>query len=152
MQNSNKQVQCKGCKEPKPQEEFYLVDGGLDIEGIENLRFEICKECVGKYQRVRKKNKYFDWQFIACYYVASSSDNFKIASQNINSGMLKGSTIMAVQNFLTLFGKPNGLPNFSQQHKKVFDILQSVNTKNLSNTVEKMLEADYETFYIKKRW
>ena len=116
MQNNDK-IQCKGCKEPKPQEEFYLVDGGLGIGGIENLRFEICKECIDKYQRARKKNKYFDWQFIACYYVANSSDNFKIASQNINSGMPKGSTIMAVQNFLTLFGKPNGLPNFSQQHK-----------------------------------
>lgn len=151
MQNSDK-LQCKGCEESKPQEEFYLVDGGLGIEGIENLRFEICKECIDKYQKPRKKNKYFDWQFIACYYVASSSDNFKIASQNINSGMPKGSTIMAVQNFLTLFGKPNGLPNFSQQHKKVFDILQSVNTQNLSSTVEKMLEADYNTFYIKRKW
>lgn len=152
MQNSDKQIKRKGCKESKPQEEFYLVDGGLGIEGIENLRFEICKECIDKYQRVRKKNKYFDWQFIACYYVASSSDDFKIASQNIKSGMPKGSTIMAVQNFLTLFGKPNSLPNFSQQHKKVFDTLQSVNTKNLSSIVEKMLEADYNTFYIKGKW
>ncbi len=146
----NLQIQCKGCKEPKAQNEFYLIDGGLGIKGIENLVFEVCKECVGKYQNLRKKNKYFDWQFIVCYYLAQdSNNNFKMASKNIDSGMPQGSTIMAVQNFLTLFGKPNGLPNYSTQHKRVFEILQKSNKESFGNVVKKMLETDYNTFYIK---
>ena len=146
----NLQMQCKGCKESKAQSECYLVDGGLGIEGIENLRFEVCKECIGKYQKPKKKNKYLDWQFIACYYVAQGSSNdFKMVSENVDSGMPQGSTIMAVQNFLTLFGKANGLPNYSTQHKRVFGILQTTNKESLCNVVKKMLEIDYNTFYTK---
>ena len=151
MQNNDKQLQCKGCEEHKPLNQFYCVDGGLGIEEIKNLIFAICKECIVKYQKARKKNKYFDWQFIACYYVAQDSNaNLKIANDNMNSGMPQGSTTMAVQNFLTLFGKSNGLPNFSQQHKRVFDILQKTNKENLGNAVKKMIEADYSTFYTKR--
>lgn len=56
MQNSDK-IQCKGCEESKPQEEFYLIDDGLGIERTENLRFEICKECMKKYNDKNDKNK-----------------------------------------------------------------------------------------------
>ncbi|MGX3098542.1 hypothetical protein [Helicobacter sp. 23-1046] len=144
-----KNIQCKGCNESKAQNEFYLVDGGLKIEGIENLRFEVCKECIDKYQNSLKKNKYFDWQFITCYFIAQNSDSssdFTIASENIDSGMPQGSTTMAVQNFLALFGKPNGLSNFSQQHQRVFHALHNPNGESLKDLVETIMEIDYQIF------
>ena len=41
-----KQIQCKCCGVQKDFSEFYFVDGGLKIDGIENLKFEVCKQCV----------------------------------------------------------------------------------------------------------
>lgn len=165
----NNEIQCKGCKEPKPQEEFYLVDGGLGIEGIENLRFEICKECVKSYNTkngVGKSFCYLLWQHIACYY---GTKEFIATNNNKNScdkKLLKNITDkidngyksyrddslslqMALQNFISLFDKfqKGGLKKASpKRQKRIFDILQNTQT-DLENTIkEKILQEDYQTF------
>lgn len=168
MQNSDK-IQCKGCKESKPQEEFYLVDGGLGIEGIENLRFEICKECVKAFNTkngVGKNFCYLLWQHIACYYgvkefiATNNSKNScdKKLLKNITDKIDNGyksyrddslSLQMALQNFISLFDKfqKGGLKKASRKRqRRVFDILQNTQT-DLENIIkEKILQEDYQTF------
>ncbi|RDU52341.1 hypothetical protein [Helicobacter sp. MIT 01-3238] len=168
MQNSDK-LQCKGCKKSKPQNEFYLVDGGLGIEGIENLRFEICKECIKAYNTKNGTGKnfcYLLWQHIACYYgakefIAKNSDKnscdrklLKSITSKIDNGYKSYrddslSLQMALQNFISLFDKfqKGGFKKASpKRQKRVFDILQNAQT-DLENTIkEKILQEDYQTF------
>lgn len=165
----NNEIQCKGCKESKLQKEFYLVDGGLGIEGIENLRFEICKECVKSYNTkngVGKNFCYLLWQHIACYYgakefIAKNSDKnscdrklLKSITSKIDNGYKSYhddslSLQMALQNFFSLFDKfqKGGFKKASRKRqKRVFDILQNAQT-DLENTIkEKILQEDYQTF------
>lgn len=148
MQNSNK-IQCKGCEESKPQEEFYLIDGGLGIEGIENLRFEICKECMKKYNDENDKHKtglykYLDWQCVSCYFVAK---NDKTAS-SIDNGILNtNSKRDTIKNMRYLLRKRNSFEHRSKQHKKIFGEIENVNTQvELKNILQKILQEDYQTF------
>lgn len=169
MQNNDK-IQCKGCEESKPQEEFYLIDGGLGIEGIENLRFDICKECVKAYNTkngVGKRFCYLLWQHIACYYgakefIAKNSDKnscdrklLKSITSKIDNGYKSysynnsASLERAIQNLIYLLDKSQNVcyKNTSpKRQKRVFDILQNAQT-DLENTIkEKILQEDYQTF------
>lgn len=148
MQNGDK-IQCKGCKESKPQEEFYLVDGGLGIAGIENLYCEICKECMKKYNDKNDKNKtelykYLDWQCVSCYFVAK---NDKTAS-SIDNGILNtNSKRNTIKNMRYLFGKRDSFAHKSKQHKKIFDEIKNANTQvELKNILQEILQEDYQTF------
>lgn len=148
MQNSDK-IQCKGCKESKPQKEFYLVDGGLGIEGIENLYCEICKECMKKYNDENDKYKtglykYLDWQCVSCYFVAK---NDKTPS-SIDNGILNtNSKRDTIKNMRYLFRKRDSFEHKSNQHKKIFDKIENVNTQvELKNILQEILQEDYQTF------
>ena len=168
MQNGDK-TQCKGCEKSKPQEEFYLVDGGLGIEGIENLRFEICKECVKSYNTkngVGKNFCYLLWQHITCYYgakefIAKNSDKsscnrklLKSITSKIDNGYKSYSynsysLERAIQNFIYLLDKSQKVQYKNtnpKRQKRVFDILQNAQT-DLENIIkEKILQEDYQTF------
>lgn len=135
---------CRGCKESKTSDKFYLIDGGLGIDGIENLRFEVCKECIDKYQSSLKKNKYFDWQFIACYFIAKLEKTAKC----IDNGMLNtNSKRDTIKNMRYLLGKNDSFEHKSEQHKKIFDILQNANTQtDLQKAIQEILAEDYQTF------
>lgn len=169
MPNNDKQIQCRGCKGSKTQNEFYLIDGGLQIEGIENLRFEVCKECVSAYNTKNGESKfcYFLWQHIACYYGAKkfitthsdihSCDKqlLKTITSNISNGYKtyidnnSTSLEMALQNFISLFNanQKGGLKNASKRQKGVFDKLQKVNMQaDLQNAIQEILQEDYKTF------
>ncbi|ETD24239.1 hypothetical protein [Helicobacter macacae] len=169
MQNSDK-IQCKGCEESKPQKEFYLVDGGLGIEGIENLRFEICKGCVREHNKSHKWINdrgqecftYLLFQHISCYCGAMRYIDKSNNSDEINETLLKSivdkidngwksykddskSLEKAVKNFLSLFGKVYGSSDFNDKQKWIFHRL-NINKENLSNIVDKILQEDYQTF------
>lgn len=150
MQNNDKQIQCKGCKESKTKNEFYLIDGGLKIEGIENLRFEVCKECMRIYNEMNHKKtaqdnyKYLDWQCISCYFVAKLEKTARCIDNGILNTNSKRDTI---KNMRFLFNKNNRLKHKSEQHKKIFDTLQNTNTQaDLTNVLQEILQEDYKTF------
>lgn len=149
MQDSNKQIKCKGCRECKPQEEFYLIDGGLGIEEIENLRFEICKECMKKYNDKNDKHKtglykYLDWQCVSCYFAAKDDKT----AESIDNGMLNAnSKIDTIKNMRDLLGKSDSLAHKSNQHEKIFYEMKNTNTQmELKNVIQKILQEDYQTF------
>lgn len=169
MQNSDK-IQCKGCEESKPQEEFYLVDGGLGIEGIENLYCEICKECVREHNKSHKWINdrgqecftYLLFQYISCYCGAMRYIDKSNNSDEINETLLKSivdkidngwksykddskSLEKAVKNFLSLFGKVYGSNDFNDKQKGIFHRLNT-SKENISSSVEKILQEDYQTF------
>lgn len=168
MQNNDKQIQCKGCKEPKTQSEFYLVDGGLKIEGIENLRFEVCKECVSAYNTKNGEGRfcYFLWQHIACYYGAkkfitthnniNSCDRqlLKTITSNISNGYKSyidnnsTSLEMALQNFISLFNEnqKGGLKNASKRQAFIFETFNNVNADDVKALIDSILQDDYLTF------
>ncbi|MGX2973041.1 hypothetical protein [Helicobacter sp. T3_23-1059] len=146
---NDKQIQCKGCKESKAQNEFYLIDGGLKIEEIENLRFGICKECMKIYNEKNHKKqtdnyKYLDWQCISCYFVAKLEKTAK----RIDNGMFNtNSKRDTIKNMRYLLGKNDSFEHKSEQHKKIFDILQNANTQtDLQKAIQEILAEDYETF------
>lgn len=166
----NNEIQCRGCKESKPQEEFYLVDGGLGIEGIENLYCEICKECVREHNESHKWINdrgqecftYLLFQHISCYCGAMEYIGKSNNSDEINETLLESivdkidngwksyknnskSLEKAVKNFLSLFGKVYGSNDFNDKQKGIFHRLNT-NEENLSSSVEKILQEDYQTF------
>lgn len=108
------------------------------------MRFEICKECVKKYndkeKPQRKGYKYFLWQEICPYFAAKLDKKLK----NIDNGM--GSLATTKQNFNALFNKPNQLKHNNKQNKAIFDLLQNISDDNLKETINKLLQKDYENF------
>lgn len=158
-------IQCKGCGAIKDANEFYFADGGIKINGIAEIKCELCKDCVEDFNRHSTKgtkNDYLLWQFIACYFIAKQifDDNKKSINQitkNVENGYKKyGDNIkdkdrkntfeMAVGNFLHLFGV-RGLKNTNNKHKYVFNALNSAkDSTQMANVVKEILENDYETF------
>ncbi|MGX2984454.1 hypothetical protein ACWIWK_03125 [Helicobacter sp. 23-1048] len=141
--------QCRGCEKYKTSDKFYLIDGGLKIEGIENLRFGICKECMKIYNEKNHKKqtdnyKYLDWQCISCYFVAKLEKTAK----RIDNGMLNtNSKRDTIKNMRYLLGKNDSFEHKSEQHKKIFDILQNANTQtDLQKAIQEILAEDYKTF------
>ena len=141
-------IQCKGCGEIKDSNEFYFADGGLEINGIAEIKCELCKDCVKYYNDNNRKRvvsdsyKYLYWQRISCYFAAK----FDKTASFIENGMPKISKADAIKNFKYLFGKPNGLSHTSKQQEKVFDMLCNRSKTNLKSVVKEILENDYETF------
>lgn len=156
-------IQCKGCGKIKDTNEFYFADGGLQINGIAEIKCELCKDCVEDYNRHSTKgakNNYLKWQFIACYFIAKiSDDNKKIINQiiqNVENGYKKYGDVKdkdrkktfkdAVENFLYLFGVC-GLKHTNNKQRYVFNALKSAkDSTQIANAVKKILEEDYEKF------
>lgn len=160
-----KQIKCKCCGVQKDFSEFYFVDGGLKIDGIENLKFEVCKQCVSAYNARfgTKRLHYLKWQFIACYFSAKiflqkcrngdgSKDLLKNITRQISNGyksydMGSRSLEMAIQNLLYLFGdRCYGLSNYNESQKFVFDTLKNADSTNLADKINCILDLDYKKF------
>ena len=157
-----KQIQCKSCGLQKDFDEFYFVDGGLKIDGIENVKFEVCKQCVTNYNARfgTKRLHYLKWQFVACYFGAKiflqksiefrNKDLLKNITKQISNGyksydMHSSSLEKAVQNLLYLFGdRVYGLSNYNESQKFVFDALNSAT--NLKDKINYILDMDYKFF------
>lgn len=120
MRQKWKQYNAKACGKIKDCSEFYFADSGIEIQGIADIKCELCKECVKYYNdnnRKRKSSdnyKYLDWQRISCYFAVKSD---KTASF-IENGMPQTSKVSAIKNFKYLFDKPNGLSHTSKQQKR----------------------------------
>ena len=158
-----KQIQCKCCGVQRDFSEFYFVDGGLKIYGIENLKFEVCKQCVSAYNARfgTKRLHYLKWQFIACYFAAKiflqkcrngdgSKDLLKNITRQISNGyksynMGSLSLEKAIQNLLYLFGNnAYGLRNYNESQKFVFDTLKNADSANLMDKINCILDLDYK--------
>lgn len=160
-----KTIKCKGCGEIKDSNEFYFADGGLAINGIAEIKCELCKDCVEDFNRHSTKgakNNYLLWQFIACYFIAKqifgdNNKNINQITQNVENGYKKyGDNVkdkdrkktfkMAVGNFLHLFGA-RGLKNTNSKHQYVFNVLNSAkDSTQMANAIKEILEKDYEFF------
>ena len=160
-----RQIKCKCCGAQKDSSEFYFVDGGLKIYGIENLKFEVCKQCVSAYNARfgTQRLHYLKWQFIACYFGAKiflqklrnengNKDTLKNITKQISNGyksynMGSLSLEKAIQNLLWLFGDMvYGLSNYNDKQKFVFDILQNADSANLTDKINCILDLDYKKF------
>ncbi|MGX3045480.1 hypothetical protein [Helicobacter sp. T3_23-1056] len=158
----NNQIQCKSCKNLKSQNEFYLIDGGLGIEGVENLRFEICKECVSIYNTQNKSTtrlKYLKWQLVACYLGAKeyitrrNGINDKEILRHITSQISNGyksynqgstSLEMAIQNFIYLFDGVDRLGLAGGAGKSRIEVYKSLEgSQNINETINQILRNDY---------
>lgn len=144
-----RQIECRGCGKIKDISEFYFVDGGLEIQGIADIKCELCKECVKYYNgnnRKRKSSdnyKYLDWQRISCYFAVKLDKTAK----NVENGMVNlNSKSDAIKNFKYLFDKPNSLSHTSKQQEKVFNVLYNKSGENLRNAVKEILTDDYENY------
>ena len=171
MGGDKKLILCKGCKERKSQGEFYLIDGGLQIDTIKDIRFEICKSCVTLYNTKGnpssdKKWQYLHYQFISCYYGAKQyleqTDDENIVdkktlqaiTQRINNGYKSyehnnsSALELAIQNFIFLFN-PNHKAkqtHTNNKHRLVFQKLQNANDETLKNAIDEILQEDYGIF------
>lgn len=124
-------VVCSECNQNKNKSEFYDIDGGL---GYTSLKFNICKKCVHNHNQSRTRFKYFDEQITAQFYGAKSvidGEKLSIVSKRIENGITEGSNRMGVQNFLYLFGHPNGLPSTSKQMQKIYHNLKEQQNQNI---------------------
>lgn len=139
-------ILCKGCNKEKSQGEFYLIDGGLQIDTIKDIRFEICKDCVREYNNrkklAQKDYRYFLWQEICPYFASKLDRNLK----NIDNGM-KSSLQTTKQNFNHLFNKPNALSNNNKQDEYIFHKLQNANDEILKNAIDEILQEDYKRYF-----
>ena len=160
-----RQIECRGCGKIKDTSEFYFVDGGLKIQGIATIKCELCKGCIEYYNTKStqgKNNYYLHWQFIACYFIAKQvfDDNkksIKQIAQNVENGYKKyvdkvndkdrkNTFVLAVRNFLHLFGERSFWRTNNKQ-RKVFKKLDSAkNSTQIINAVKEILAEDYETF------
>lgn len=117
-------IVCSKCNQNKSENEFYNIDGGLRYT---SQKFNICKSCVQEYNQSKTRFKYFDEQITAQFYGAKSvinGEKLSIVSRQIENGITEGSNRMGVQNFLYLFGHPNGLPSTSKQMQKIYNNLK----------------------------
>ena len=124
-------VVCSECNQNKNKSEFYDIDGGL---GYTSLKFNIWKKCVHNHNQSRTIFKYFDELITAQFYGAKSvidGEKLSIVSKRIENGITEGSNRMGVQNFLYLFGHPNGLPSTSKQMQKIYHNLKEQQNQNI---------------------
>ena len=122
--NSDKlleKIKCLDCNEAKNYNNYYYIDGGL---GFTDEKFNVCSDCISKFNSSRNRHKYFDEQITATYFGAkcvTEGNNISEIASKITNGITVDSNKMAIQNFLYLFGKEKGLSSYSQQMKKIFD-------------------------------
>lgn len=119
---------CQQCKKSKNEKDFYLIDGGLDYR---KDRMSRCKECIKNFNDSRKRNKYLDEQCYAQYYGALEvlkGVKLHQLSENIENGIQYNSNYIGIQNYLYIITNgEKGRENYSQQQKKVYDLLSKNN-------------------------
>lgn len=156
-------MQCRGCGEIKDSSEFYFVDGGLNIKGINDIKCEICKSCINDFntsyeKRPRKRDKkYLQWQFIAPYFVAkmvikNNAKLIKTLINNMENGYkvhnaknTKHTAEMCVGNFLYIYYKLR-FSHTNKTQEKIFCLLDKAKSINKTiDSIKIILNEDYKT-------
>ena len=107
------------------------------------------KDCIKIQFQVGNNNaeggKYFDQQISATYYGTKTSISGQFLSdiaKQIDNGIKRESNLMAIQDFLYLFGQ-GGLPGYSHQMQRISDSLE--NNKEISYA-EVLIEFELDAF------